>query len=63
MSAAVHYGLSVRITNQLAAVVFSCYCGGNVVVVSVVAVVIIIISGVDVAVGGVDGRVSVSVVI
>ena len=33
MSVAVHSGLSVGITNRLAAVVFSCNSGGNVVVV------------------------------
>ena len=51
MSASVHSGLSVGITNQLAAIVFSCKRFGNIVVVDV-----IFVSGVDVVVGdGVGG--------
>ena len=58
MSAAVHFGLSIGIANQLAAVVNSRDNDGNIGV-----VVVIIISSVDVVVVGVvDGRVSVRVV-
>ena len=61
MSTTIHSGISVEITNQLIAVVFSCNSGANIVVV-VGIVSVIIITCVNVVVGGgVDGRVSVSV--
>ena len=54
MRSAVHSALPVGITNQLAAVVFSCQNGGNIVI--FVVLVFIIMCGVDDAVGSsVDG--------
>ena len=43
MSAAMHSGLTVGITNQLTAGVFSCNSGDNIVVVDIVVVVVVVI--------------------
>ena len=44
MSAALHSGLYVAITNPLAAVVSSCYSGGNIVIGVLISIIIIFFS-------------------